>query len=175
MRRRWRPSSWTMSSRGLSGPRMSPTAWWWRTWPATWWPSGARFNWKHFGLSFGLKNSLRFHFSSVTCLNYQFLNFFLSVWGISSQYSSVFLSKDSTQPFSNLMGPQTEAGADRRGREGRKDQLGTPQPDRPHPRRRHWPRQPPGWRWRRQEDDEGQETPSRDEFMSRFCFIWTLI
>ena len=33
-----------------------------------------------FGLSFGLKNGLRFHFDSKTCLNYPFLNIFL-VWG----------------------------------------------------------------------------------------------
>ena len=30
-------------------------------------PSGAQFNRKMFGLNFGLKNSLRFHFESVTC------------------------------------------------------------------------------------------------------------
>ena len=29
-----------------------------------------------FGLSFGLKNGLRFHFDSETCLNYKFLNIF---------------------------------------------------------------------------------------------------
>ena len=39
--------------------------------------SGRRFDRKKFGLSFGLKNGLRFHFDSMTCLNYQFLNFFL--------------------------------------------------------------------------------------------------
>ena len=30
---------------------------------------GWQFNWLKFGLSFGLKNGLRFHFDSVTCLN----------------------------------------------------------------------------------------------------------
>ena len=38
--------------------------------------TGTRFNRKCFGLSFGLKSGLRFHFDSDTCLNYQFLNFF---------------------------------------------------------------------------------------------------
>ena len=31
--------------------------------------AGWQFNWLKFGLSFGLKNGLRFHFDSVTCLN----------------------------------------------------------------------------------------------------------
>ena len=31
---------------------------------------GWQFNSKHLGLSFGLKIGLRFHFDSVTCLNY---------------------------------------------------------------------------------------------------------
>jgi hypothetical protein len=31
--------------------------------------SRREFNWLKFGLSFGLKNGLRFHFDSVTCLN----------------------------------------------------------------------------------------------------------
>ena len=31
---------------------------------------GAQLNRKNFGLSFGLKNGLRFHFDSETCLNY---------------------------------------------------------------------------------------------------------
>ena len=39
--------------------------------------SGRQFNRKHFGLSFGSKNGLRFHFDSETCLNYPFLNIFL--------------------------------------------------------------------------------------------------
>ena len=39
--------------------------------------AGRRFNRKQFGLSFGLKNGLRFHFDSETCLNYPFLNIFL--------------------------------------------------------------------------------------------------
>ena len=38
---------------------------------------GWQFNRNNFGLSFGLKNSLRFHFDSLTCLNYPFFNFFL--------------------------------------------------------------------------------------------------
>ena len=32
---------------------------------------------KKFGLSFGMKNGLRFHFDSETCLNYLFLNIFV--------------------------------------------------------------------------------------------------
>ena len=39
--------------------------------------SGRRFNRNIFGLSFGLKNGLRFHFDSETCLNYPFLKIFL--------------------------------------------------------------------------------------------------
>ena len=39
--------------------------------------TGRRFNRKHFGLSFGLKNGLRFRFDSETCLNYPILNIFL--------------------------------------------------------------------------------------------------
>ena len=50
------------------------------------------------GLSFGLKNGLRFHFDSETCLNYPFLNIFL-VWGISSQNSGDFSSQNSSQNF----------------------------------------------------------------------------
>ena len=34
---------------------------------------------KNVGLSFGLKNGLRFHFDSKTCLNYPFSNIFFSV------------------------------------------------------------------------------------------------
>ena len=49
------------------------------------WPSGGDSKRKHFGL----KNGLRFHFDSETCLNYQFLNIFL-LEGISSQNSSHF-------------------------------------------------------------------------------------
>ena len=36
--------------------------------------TGWQFNRTKFGLSFGLKNGFRFHFDSVTCLNYQFLD-----------------------------------------------------------------------------------------------------
>ena len=50
---------------------------------------GWQFNRNINGLSFGLKNGSRFHFDSVTCLIYPFLNFLL-VWGISSQTSSGF-------------------------------------------------------------------------------------
>ena len=39
--------------------------------------SGRRFNRKHFGFSFGLKNGLRFHFDSETWRNNPFLNVFL--------------------------------------------------------------------------------------------------
>ena len=39
--------------------------------------AGRQFNSKKYGLSFGLKNGLRFSFDSVTCLNYPFLNMFL--------------------------------------------------------------------------------------------------
>ena len=39
--------------------------------------TGTQFNRKFFGLSFGLKNGLRFHFDSATCLNYPFLSVFL--------------------------------------------------------------------------------------------------
>ena len=39
--------------------------------------AGRQFNRNFFGLSFGLKNGLRFHFDSETCLNYPFLNIFL--------------------------------------------------------------------------------------------------
>ena len=52
---------------------------------------GRRFNRKTFGLSFGLKNGLRFHFDSETCLNSLFLNTF-SVYGISRKNSSDFSS-----------------------------------------------------------------------------------
>ena len=38
---------------------------------------GRRFNRNIFGLSFGSKNGLRFHFDSETCLSYPFLNIFL--------------------------------------------------------------------------------------------------
>ena len=37
---------------------------------------GTQFNRNIFGLSFGLKNRLRFHFDSETCLNYSFMNIF---------------------------------------------------------------------------------------------------
>ena len=37
--------------------------------------AGGQFNRKNFDLSFGLKNGLRFHFDSDTCVNYQVLNF----------------------------------------------------------------------------------------------------
>ena len=37
---------------------------------------GWQFNRIKFGYSFVLKNGLRFHFDSVTCLNYPFFNFF---------------------------------------------------------------------------------------------------
>ena len=37
----------------------------------------ARFQGGNFGLRFGLENDLRFHFDSVSCLNYKFLNFSL--------------------------------------------------------------------------------------------------
>ena len=36
-----------------------------------------QFNKQNFGLSFGLKNGLRFHFDSETCLTYPFFNIFL--------------------------------------------------------------------------------------------------
>ena len=39
--------------------------------------SGRQLNRTFFGLSFGLKNGLSFHFDSETCLNQPFLNFFL--------------------------------------------------------------------------------------------------
>ena len=39
--------------------------------------AGMQFNRKTIGLSFGLKNGLRFRFDSETCLNYPFLNIFL--------------------------------------------------------------------------------------------------
>ena len=39
--------------------------------------AGTRFNRNKIGLSNGLKNGLRFHFDSATCLNYQCLNIFL--------------------------------------------------------------------------------------------------
>ena len=39
--------------------------------------SGRRFNRTSFGLSFRMKNGLRFRFDSETCLNYPFLNIFL--------------------------------------------------------------------------------------------------
>ena len=38
--------------------------------------AGTQFNRNIFGLSFGLKNRLRFHFDSETCLNYSFMNIF---------------------------------------------------------------------------------------------------
>ena len=37
---------------------------------------------ENFGLSFGLNNSLRFHFYSVTYLNYNFFELFISVWNL---------------------------------------------------------------------------------------------
>ena len=39
--------------------------------------AGRQFNRKTFGLSFGLKNGLRFHFDSKKCLNNPFLKIFL--------------------------------------------------------------------------------------------------
>ena len=48
--------------------------------------SGTQFNRKKFGLSFGLKNGLRFHFNFVTCLNYPLFEHFLSVLGEWSGY-----------------------------------------------------------------------------------------
>ena len=45
--------------------------------------SGWKFNSKHFGLSFGVKNGLRFHD-------------ILLVWGVSSQNSSGFYSQNSS-------------------------------------------------------------------------------
>ena len=41
--------------------------------------AGAQFNRKILGLSFGLKNELRFYFDSETCLNYPFSKHFPSV------------------------------------------------------------------------------------------------
>ena len=43
-----------------------------------------------------MKNRLRFHFDSETCLNYPFLNIFL-VQGISSQNSSGFYSRNQSR------------------------------------------------------------------------------
>ena len=51
--------------------------------------SELEFNRNYICLIFGLKNGLRFHFDSETCLNDPFLNIFL-VWGILSQNSSDF-------------------------------------------------------------------------------------
>ena len=58
--------------------------------------AGRILNRKFFVLSFGLKNGLRFHFDSETCLNYPFLKIFL-VKGISSQNSSGFSSRNSSR------------------------------------------------------------------------------
>ena len=83
-------SSWrrrTASSSCRTGCRSCRRGWWRR--------SGRRFNRKHFGLSFDLKNGLRFRFDSARCLNYPFLNIFL-VLGISSQNSSDFSSQTSS-------------------------------------------------------------------------------
>ena len=60
--------------------------------------TGMQFNRTQFGLSFGLKNRLRFNFDSETCLKYPFLNIFL-VLRISSQNSSGFSSRNSSQNF----------------------------------------------------------------------------
>ena len=40
-------------------------------------PAGRQFNRNNFSFSFALKNGLIFHFDSVTCRNYPFLNFSL--------------------------------------------------------------------------------------------------
>ena len=56
-------------------------------------PAGTHFNRSNFGLNFGLKNGLRFHFDSESCLNHPFLNIFL-YYGISSQNSSGFSSQN---------------------------------------------------------------------------------
>ena len=71
---------------------------------------GAQFKSKNFGLSFGLKNSLRFHFESDTCLNYQFLSFSL-VWAISNQNKIGFSSQNSGWHFFYWIGPQHSPGA----------------------------------------------------------------
>ena len=57
--------------------------------------AGTQFNRNIFGLSFGLKNGLRFRFDSAKCLNYTFLNVFL-VSEISSQNSIGFSSQNSS-------------------------------------------------------------------------------
>ena len=53
---------------------------------------------KRFGLSFCVKNSLRFHFDSDTCLSDELLKFFF-VKGISSQNSSNFSNQNSSSNF----------------------------------------------------------------------------
>ena len=58
---------------------------------------GTQFNRKKIGLSFGLKNRLRFHFDSETCLNYLFLNVFLSV-GESEAKTQVIFSSQKLKP-----------------------------------------------------------------------------
>ena len=65
---------------------------------------GTQFN-RNKWLEFRLENGLRFHFDSVTCLNYPFLNIFL-VCGISSQISSDYSSQNSRQTFSIELGPR---------------------------------------------------------------------
>ena len=63
--------------------------------------AGTQFNRKNFRSSFGLKNGLRSHFHSATCLNYPILNVFLMYCRvISNQNSSGFLNRNTSQNFS---------------------------------------------------------------------------
>ena len=55
--------------------------------------AGDQTNRNNFGLSFGLKKGLRFHFDSDTCLNYPFLNIFLSVGNLKSKLKWFFKPK----------------------------------------------------------------------------------
>ena len=61
---RW---TWSSSAGGRSWGCCCPCR------PRWWRGSGARFNRQKLCLRFGLKNHLRFHFESATCLNYPFL------------------------------------------------------------------------------------------------------
>ena len=54
--------------------------------------TGTQFNRKLFGLNFGLKNGLRFHFDYKTCLNYPIFEHFISVGNLKPKLKPKFFS-----------------------------------------------------------------------------------
>ena len=61
--------------------------------------AGGQTNRNNFGLSFGLKKGLRFHFYSGTCLNYTFLNIFLVQGNLKPKLRGFFKPKTQANTF----------------------------------------------------------------------------